>query len=62
MVAFIVSGVRCATFLFFAVLCALSSFAINPLGKRELVALLSLCSECHTVVIVSLCHGLVCSM
>ena len=29
----------------FAVLCALSSFAIISLGKRELVALLLLCSE-----------------
>ena len=31
----------------FAVLCFLSSFAIISLGKREVVALLLLCSECH---------------
>ena len=35
-----------------AVLCALSSFAIMLLGKRELVALLLLCPECHVVVLV----------
>ena len=43
----------CVRFLFcFAVLCVLSSFAIISLGKRELVALLLLCSECHGAVIV----------
>ena len=36
----------------FAVLCALASFATISLGKRELVALLLLCSECHVTVIV----------
>ena len=36
----------------FAVLCVLSSFAIISLGKRKLVALLLLCSECHVAVIV----------
>ena len=35
-----------------AVLCVLSSFAIMSLGKRELVALLLLCPECHVVVLV----------
>ena len=40
-------------FLFwFAVLCVLSSFVIISLGKRELVALLLLCSEGHVSVIV----------
>ena len=37
---------------FFAVLCALSRFAIISLVKRELVALLLLCSKCHVAVIV----------
>ena len=36
----------------FAVLCVLSGFAIISLRKRELVALLSLCSECHVTIIV----------
>ena len=36
----------------FALLCVLSSFAINSLGKRELVAFLLLCSECHVAGIV----------
>ena len=36
----------------FAVSCVLSSSAIILLGKRELVALLLLCSECHVTVIV----------
>ena len=36
----------------FAALCAPSSFAIILLGKRELVALLLLGSECHVVAIV----------
>ena len=36
----------------FAVLCVVSIFAIISLGKRELVALLLLCSECHVTVIV----------
>ena len=36
----------------FAVICILSSSAIIPLGKRELVALLLLCSECHVTFIV----------
>ena len=36
----------------FAVLCVGSSFAIILLGKRELVALLLLCSECHVAVVV----------
>ena len=30
----------------------LLSFAITSMGKRELVALLLLCSECHIAVIV----------
>ena len=38
----------------FAVLCVLSSFAIISLGKRELVALLLFCPECHAAVIVLL--------
>ena len=33
----------------FGVLCVLSSFAIISLGKRELVALLLLCSECRSL-------------
>ena len=37
-------------FLFcFAVVCILSSFAIMLLGKRKLVALFLLCSECHVI-------------
>ena len=35
----------------FAVPYVLSSFAIIALGKKELVALLSLCPECHVSVI-----------
>ena len=35
----------------FAILCFFSSFAIIPLGKRELVALLLLCSECYVAII-----------
>ena len=35
----------------FAILCVVSSFANNLLGKRELVALLLLCFECHVAVI-----------
>ena len=31
----------------FSALCVFSSFAIIPLGKRELVALFLLCFECH---------------
>ena len=40
----------------FAVLGVLSSFAIISLGKRDLVALLLLRSECHVAVVVLL-HG-----
>ena len=41
------------SFLFcFAVLCVLSSFGIISQGKRELVDVLLLCSECHVAVIV----------
>ena len=36
----------------FAVLCIISSFAIVSLGKREQVALLVLCNECHVAVFV----------
>ena len=36
----------------FAMLCVIPSLAIISLEKRELVALLSLCSECHIVVVV----------
>ena len=36
----------------FAVLCVLSGFEIILLGKKELVALLLLCSECHVAVII----------
>ena len=36
----------------FAVLSVVSSFAIISLRKRELVALLLLCSECHVAVVV----------
>ena len=36
----------------FAVLCAAFSFAIITLGKRELIALLLLRSECHVAVII----------
>ena len=36
----------------FAVLCVLSSLTIISLEKRELVALLLLCSECHVAVII----------
>ena len=44
----------------FVVHFVLSSFAIISLGKRELVALLLLCSECHAAVILCqwLCHFL----
>ena len=45
-------GFSVGSMLCFAVLCALSSFAIILLGKREPVALLLLCSECHVTVIV----------
>ena len=38
----------------YAVLCVLSSFAIIPLGKRKLVALLLLCSGCH-IAVIALC-------
>ena len=38
-------------FFCFAVLSVASSFAIILLGKRELVALLLLCSECHVAVV-----------
>ena len=34
------------------VLCVLCSFAIISLGKREMVALLLLCSECNVAVMV----------
>ena len=48
----VVLGFYCVGFLFcFAVICVLSSFAIISLGKRELTALLLLCSECHVSVI-----------
>ena len=36
----------------FAVPCVLSVFAIIPLGKRELVGLHLLCSECRVAVVV----------
>ena len=36
----------------FAVLFVLYSFAIISLGKRELVALLLLCSECHVPIFI----------
>ena len=46
-------GIWCWVLLCFAISCVLSSFAIILLlGKRELVALLLLCSECHVAVIV----------
>ena len=35
----------------FAILCFFPSFAIIPLGKKELVALLLLCSECCVAII-----------
>ena len=35
----------------FAVFCVVSSFAIISLGKRELFALLLLCSECYVAVL-----------
>ena len=50
---FAVAPIVCVKSLFcFAIVCVLSSFAIIWLGKRELVALLLLCSECHVAVIV----------
>ena len=36
----------------FAVLCVLFSLAVISIGKRDLVALLFLCFECHIAVIV----------
>ena len=36
----------------FTILYVLSRFAFISLGKRELVVLLLLCSECHVTVIV----------
>ena len=52
-VAPIVRGDLVLGFCFYlAVLCVLSSFAIISQGKRELVALLVLCSGCHVAVVV----------
>ena len=55
---FVVASIVCGGLVFsvrslfcFAVLCVLSSFASVSLGKRELVALLLLCSECHVAII-----------
>ena len=48
----LIVGASVRYLLCFAVLCVLSIFAIIPLGKRELVALLLLCSDCHSAVIV----------
>ena len=56
-VLFVVAPLVCWDLVFglcfcYAVLCVPSRFAIISLGKRELVALLLLFSECHVTVIV----------
>ena len=45
-------GYYVRSFLCYAILSVFSCFAIIPLGKRELFALLSLSSECHVAVII----------
>ena len=45
-------GFRVSSLVCISVCCVRSSFAVISLGKRELVALLLLCSECHVAVIV----------
>ena len=44
-------GISIRSWVHFEVFLVLSSFTITSLGKRELVALLLLCSECHVAVI-----------
>ena len=45
-------GFHIRSLFWFAVLCVFSSFVIISVRKRELVALLLLCSKCHVSVIV----------
>ena len=52
-IGFTVRSVLC-----FAVRCIFSSFTIISLWKRDLVALLLLCSECHAMSLLSFLVGL----
>ena len=45
-------GFSVRSLVYFAMLRVVSSFAIISLGKRELVAMLLLCSEYHVAVVV----------